>query len=326
MEPLDMRPPLPLNYAEEKHRINEIQRPAVGPAEIKRLGHVGLKVSNLPRSVGWYADRFGLRTTDVLTAGPESHEVAAFLRLDRGSQPVDHHSIVLFESRKPEFHHCAFETQDYDAVETSHNWLRDHDWTHSFGVGRHLLGSQVFDYWLDPWGRKARALRRRRPVHRITRDRAAPHRPIANRPVGARAAPRLRRVMSRDSTTTAWSLVTYRTGDDPVERVGSLGPKGVVRAMPELCEYRGLMPALEDWPEVAAILEPLQGVRGGRKGPRSAPVPQEDPLRRSQLLVTSARNGRIPGPGGARGSLLLPPACHLDRGTRRGRPDRDSDR
>ena len=61
--------------------------------------------------------------------------------------------------------------------------------------------------------------------------------------------------MSRDSTTTAWSLVTYRTGDDPVERVGSLGPEGVVRAAPELCEYRGLMPALEDWPEVAAILE-----------------------------------------------------------------------
>lgn len=21
-------------------------------------------------------------------------------------------------------------------------------------MGRHLLGSQVFDYWLDPWGRK----------------------------------------------------------------------------------------------------------------------------------------------------------------------------
>src|ERR687898_22552 len=106
-----------------------------------------------------------------------------------------------------------------------------------------------------PLGTEARALRRRRPVHRITRDRAAPHRPIANRPVGARAAPRLRRVMSRDSTTTAWSLVTYRTGDDPVERVGSLDPEGVVRAAPELCEYRGLMPALEDWPEVAAILE-----------------------------------------------------------------------
>jgi len=67
---------------------------------------------------------------------------------------VDHHTIVVFESQNPQFHHCAFETQDYDAVETSHDWLRDNEWKHSFGVGRHLLGSQVFDYWFDPWGRK----------------------------------------------------------------------------------------------------------------------------------------------------------------------------
>ena len=24
---------------------------------------------------------------------------------------------------------------------------------HMWGVGRHLLGSQVYDYWADPWGR-----------------------------------------------------------------------------------------------------------------------------------------------------------------------------
>jgi hypothetical protein len=154
VEALGMRPPLPYNYANEKHRINDTQRPAVAPAEIKRLGHVGLKVSNLQRSVSWYSDRFALKTTDILIAGPEEHEVAAFVRLNRGREPVDHHSMVLFESRSPAFHHCAFETQDYDAVETAHDWLRDQKWTHSFGVGRHLLGSQVFDYWLDPWGQK----------------------------------------------------------------------------------------------------------------------------------------------------------------------------
>lgn len=154
-EPKPMRPPLSLNYADEKHRINETQRPEIAPAEIKRLGHVGIKVSSLPDSIAWFAERFGLKTTDVLTAGPEDHEVAAFLRLDRGSEPVDHHSIVIFESPSPRFHHCAFETQDYDAVATAHVWLRDREeWDHSFGVGRHLLGSQVFDYWFDPWGRK----------------------------------------------------------------------------------------------------------------------------------------------------------------------------
>jgi predicted enzyme related to lactoylglutathione lyase len=154
LQPGEMRPPLVFNYADEKGRINDTQRPAVGPAEIKRLGHVGIKVGSLPRSISWYSGRFGLKTTDVLTVGPEDHEVAAFLRLDRGSEPVDHHTIVVFESQTPMFHHCAFETQDYDAVETSHDWLRDQQWAHSFGVGRHLLGSQVFDYWFDPWGRK----------------------------------------------------------------------------------------------------------------------------------------------------------------------------
>ena len=24
---------------------------------------------------------------------------------------------------------------------------------HMWGIGRHLLGSQVYDYWADPWGR-----------------------------------------------------------------------------------------------------------------------------------------------------------------------------
>src|SRR5262245_42435109 len=111
LEPLAMRPPLPLNYADEKQRVNETQRPPIGPAEIKRLGHVGLKVTSLPRSIDWYASTLGLKTTDVLTAGPEAHEVAAFLRLDRDGEPVDHHSLVLFESPQPQFHHCAFETQ-----------------------------------------------------------------------------------------------------------------------------------------------------------------------------------------------------------------------
>jgi catechol 2,3-dioxygenase-like lactoylglutathione lyase family enzyme len=154
LEPAHIRPPLVINYANEKRRVNETQRPEIRPAEIKRLGHVGIKVSSLPRSISWYADKFGLKTTDMLTAGPDEHEVAAFLRLDRGNEPVDHHSIVLFESPNPQFHHCAFETQDYDSVETAHVWLREQNWEHSFGVGRHLLGSQVFDYWQDPWGRK----------------------------------------------------------------------------------------------------------------------------------------------------------------------------
>ncbi len=32
--------------------------------------------------------------------------------------------------------------------------LREHGWEHAWGIGRHILGSQIFDYWRDPWGDK----------------------------------------------------------------------------------------------------------------------------------------------------------------------------
>ena len=25
-------------------------------------------------------------------------------------------------------------------------------YAHQWGIGRHILGSQIYDYWLDPWG------------------------------------------------------------------------------------------------------------------------------------------------------------------------------
>ena len=30
--------------------------------------------------------------------------------------------------------------------------LQEKQYQHHWGVGRHVLGSQIFDYWRDPWG------------------------------------------------------------------------------------------------------------------------------------------------------------------------------
>ena len=50
--------------------------------------------------------------------------------------------------------HFSFEVQDIDDVFIGHEYLsglsKDE---HMWGIGRHLLGSQVYDYWADPWGR-----------------------------------------------------------------------------------------------------------------------------------------------------------------------------
>ena len=41
-----------------------------------------------------------------------------------------------------------------DAVGMGQRVLRDRGWKHAWGIGRHILGSQIFDYWQDPWGDK----------------------------------------------------------------------------------------------------------------------------------------------------------------------------
>jgi hypothetical protein len=50
--------------------------------------------------------------------------------------------------------HVAFEVVDLDAVEMGQQVMMAKRYRHAWGVGRHLLGSQIFDYWRDPWGQK----------------------------------------------------------------------------------------------------------------------------------------------------------------------------
>jgi len=50
--------------------------------------------------------------------------------------------------------HFSFEVQDVDDVFIGHEYLNGlGKYEHMWGIGRHLLGSQVYDYWADPWGR-----------------------------------------------------------------------------------------------------------------------------------------------------------------------------
>jgi len=41
---------------------------------------------------------------------------------------------------------------DLDDLMAGHDRLKIGGRHAGMGVGRHLLGSQVFDYWRDPWG------------------------------------------------------------------------------------------------------------------------------------------------------------------------------
>lgn len=50
-------------------------------------------------------------------------------------------------ARKAHVHHSSFEVNDFDTQSLGHDFLRSKGWTNCWGLGRHVLGSQVFDYW-----------------------------------------------------------------------------------------------------------------------------------------------------------------------------------
>jgi catechol 2,3-dioxygenase-like lactoylglutathione lyase family enzyme len=151
-DPLPTPTTQPWNIAASHDRLRRTKRVAAGPAHVLRLGHVVLNVSDFRASERWYKDRFGFITSDEIQVTPE-FALGAFMRCDRGDTPTDHHTLFLAQSPKgPGFNHAAFEVVDFDDLMLGHQRLKDAGRHAEWGVGRHILGSQVFDYWRDPWG------------------------------------------------------------------------------------------------------------------------------------------------------------------------------
>jgi len=151
-QPAPLEPETPHNSALAHPRLRSSIRLKTGPATVVRLGHVVLEVSDFRALEAWYKDRFGLITSDEIQAAPGA-AIGAFLRCDRGDTPTDHHSLFLLQGpRGPAFNHAAFEVAGLDDLMRGHTHLKTVGRKAAWGVGRHILGSQVFDYWKDPWG------------------------------------------------------------------------------------------------------------------------------------------------------------------------------
>lgn len=143
------------NIAARRERQDEAKRIAVNPAHVVRLGHVVLGVSDMNATWAWWQSRFGLLVSDEVRA-PNGDLAALFIRCDRGDEPVDHHTLnfASIPGVPPKFHHAAFEVADFDDLMAGSHHLEAKGYRHDWGVGRHILGSQVFDYWRDPWGHR----------------------------------------------------------------------------------------------------------------------------------------------------------------------------
>jgi len=126
-------------------------RLAPGPAKCKRLGHVVLNVTDFEASDTFYKSHFGLVSSDELFDEDDVIRVA-FSRVDRGLDYVDHHTLLTVPAEEAGLGHIAFEVEDANDVFVGHEHLVAKGYRHSWGIGRHVLGSQIFDYWFDPYG------------------------------------------------------------------------------------------------------------------------------------------------------------------------------
>uniref|UniRef100_A0A060SYV9 ARAD1C00330p n=1 Tax=Blastobotrys adeninivorans TaxID=409370 RepID=A0A060SYV9_BLAAD len=146
--------PLQFNYEKHKPRIRQFQRFTPGPSPVHKLGHYGLCVRNFDEQFKFYIENFNLVPSDILyvTEGGKRKNVAVFAHVDRGDDYVDHHTFFMSGAEKDHVHHCSFEVHDYDTQNLGHYWLASKGYKPVWGVGRHILGSQLFDYWWDTTG------------------------------------------------------------------------------------------------------------------------------------------------------------------------------
>jgi catechol 2,3-dioxygenase-like lactoylglutathione lyase family enzyme len=148
-------PEQPMNTGTEPlRRAGELMRLRPSPSPIKRIGHGVFGTPKLTQTVQWFRETLGFVCSDDVYAGDRSNIIGSFNRCDRGEAYVDHHTLFCVHNERAGMNHMSFEVPDVDAVFKDHEYLaRLGKYEHMWGVGRHLLGSQVYDYWCDPWGR-----------------------------------------------------------------------------------------------------------------------------------------------------------------------------
>ena len=145
------------NYEDEKLREGIFQRFEPGPAPVYKWGHYGIVYpeGKYKEMYEFYTKNFNLLPTDIILVGKDQKPGVLFLHIDLGLEYADHHSFFLKEAEPGEaveVAHSAFEVHDFDVQQLGHNFLEAQGYKLCWGVGRHFLGSQIFDYWWDPSG------------------------------------------------------------------------------------------------------------------------------------------------------------------------------
>ncbi len=108
-----------------------------------RLGHLIKFSPDVPASTAFYTEVLGMLVSD------KSLDILAFLR---GAAGGDHHMVAFAKSTHTGLHHLSFEVADLDEIEIGAQTMIRAGYQDSFGLGRHVGGSNYFHYLRDPWG------------------------------------------------------------------------------------------------------------------------------------------------------------------------------
>jgi hypothetical protein len=142
------------NFGDRLDRANATQRPSRAPARVRRLGHVVVQTTRYTQALNWYLDNLGMIVSDFLyyPGQRDRGPVMSFMRCDRGSVPSDHHTLAMALGPSNRYVHSAYQVCDLDALAAGGEYLCEQGYFRSWGIGRHIQGSQLFDYWRDPDG------------------------------------------------------------------------------------------------------------------------------------------------------------------------------
>lgn len=112
-------------------------------ARPNRLSHLAMFTKDINTVLAFYENALGLRLSD------RSLDIVCFMHGVHGS---DHHMIALLDSNGPGLHHSSWEVSSINelGIGATQMAMAGHDY--QWGLGRHVLGSNYFNYIRDPWG------------------------------------------------------------------------------------------------------------------------------------------------------------------------------
>ncbi len=143
--PLAPAPTRQLNGPGERHRQNRRSSAIASalPTPPRRVGHVVFGSPDVAASRDFYHLGIGMLQSDSIADG-----IGHFFRCS-----PDHHNLLIMPAPVPCMNHYAVEMNDVDAIgRAGVEIVAELPDASVYGVGRHIIGSNIFWYLLDPAG------------------------------------------------------------------------------------------------------------------------------------------------------------------------------